>query len=317
MRAHSDQSLASILLTSHVIKRDEDPLTAREYWELIEQNPDPSALLGVAAREVASRSGVRVHDAERIAALLEGGTALAFELEKLEQSGIKALTPFDKEYPSRLTERLGRAAPPLLHAVGDLSLMATDGVGIVGSRNVAREGQEACRTIAREAVSEGLSVISGVARGVDQIAMGAALEAEGTVVGIPADSLAKVLRTPDVRRAISEGKLCLATPYAPTTGFSVGGAMGRNKIIYALSRVTVVIAADHNKGGTWAGAVEAMEKGYGTVAVWVGEGGGDGNGALVSRGGIAVENAADAVRAAPEAKETDPENSVEQLKLGL
>lgn len=70
----------------------------------------------------------------------------------------------------------------------------------------------------------------------------------------------------------------------PSATFSVGNAMGRNKIIYGLSRCTIVVASDHETGGTWAGATEALKNGYGRVASWIGPGGGAGISALVRSG---------------------------------
>ena len=120
--------------------------------------------------------------------------------------------------------------------------------------------------------------------------MNAALEAEGAVVGVLADSLVRSANDSDVRRAISDEQLCLVTPYVPTAPFSAGNAMGRNKLIYALADVTFVVASDEGKGGTWSGATEALKKSYGDVAVWTGEGAGPGNAALVRAGARPVES---------------------------
>jgi len=64
--------------------------------------------------------------------------------------------------------------------------------------------------------------------------------------------------------------------------------MGRNKIIYGLSRVTFVVTAYKDSGGTWAGAKEALDRGFGPVAVWAGQGVKDGNEALVKRGATPI-----------------------------
>ena len=66
--------------------------------------------------------------------------------------------------------------------------------------------------------------------------------------------------------------------------------MGRNKIIYGLSRCTIVVASDHETGGTWAGATEALKNGYGRVASWMGPGGGAGNSALVQHGAFELSD---------------------------
>jgi predicted Rossmann fold nucleotide-binding protein DprA/Smf involved in DNA uptake len=52
----------------------------------------------------------------------------------------------------------------------------------------------------------------------------------------------------------------LISPYDPSAGFNVGNAMQRNKLIYALADASLVVSSDFNKGGTWAGATEQLEK---------------------------------------------------------
>jgi predicted Rossmann fold nucleotide-binding protein DprA/Smf involved in DNA uptake len=176
----------------------------------------------------------------------------------------------------------------VLYGAGDAGLLALPAIGIVGSRSVSDEGAEVARSAGRAAAGEGLSVVSGGAHGVDQLAMGAAAEAGGTVVGVLADSLERTLGLADTRRAILAGRTCLCTPYRPDARFTTGNAMGRNKIVYGLSRVTLVVSADHEGGGTWAGAREALDKGFGPVAVWRGAGEGTGNAALEAGGAAAV-----------------------------
>ena len=114
---------------------------------------------------------------------------MAFELDRLDQSGIATLTPFDEGYPERLHASLGSKRPAILHAAGALELLDQPGVGVVGSRNVSREGAEVAKALGRQAASLGLPLTSGAARGVDQLAMSAAFQAGGTVVGVPAHSL--------------------------------------------------------------------------------------------------------------------------------
>lgn len=66
----------------------------------------------------------------------------------------------------------------------------------------------------------------------------------------------RTLRSPDIRRAIHEGRTVMCTPYSPEAPFSVGNAMGRNKLIYALSDLTLVVAAEVETGGSWSAAAE-------------------------------------------------------------
>jgi predicted Rossmann fold nucleotide-binding protein DprA/Smf involved in DNA uptake len=62
------------------------------------------------------------------------------------------------------------------------------------------------------------------------------------------------------RNLLLEGQLVLISPYDPNAGFNVGNAMQRNKLIYALADASLVVSSDINKGGTWTGAIEQLEK---------------------------------------------------------
>jgi predicted Rossmann fold nucleotide-binding protein DprA/Smf involved in DNA uptake len=145
--------------------------------------------------------------------------------------------------------------------------------------------------------------------------MAAAYQAGGTVIGVLAESLLRRVRDPETRRVIGEGSACLVTPYKPDAGFSVANAMGRNKLVYALSRVTLVVASDLEAGGTWEGAKEALSRSYGAVAVWFGPGAGPGNEALVRMGGTPLREVGELLSL--EARASEPVGGTEQLRLGM
>jgi predicted Rossmann fold nucleotide-binding protein DprA/Smf involved in DNA uptake len=278
-----EEDLAALALTSRLVDSDAEPLSHREFWAL-RRHIEPSALHGMPAGEIAAKLSCPVEGGERIARLFERSTGLAIALEKLDHSGIWTITGVGQRYPKRLRSRLGDVAPVALHGVGDASLLDADGVGVVGSRNVETEGSRAAGEIARKAVESGLPVVSGAARGVDSDAMNAAFEVGGRVIGVLADSLDRAVTRRGTRRGVANGQICLVTQFSPTSPFSVGSAMSRNKVIYALSRCTVVVASDYGAGGTWAGASEALKHHYGRVASWVGPGSGPGNSELVRSG---------------------------------
>jgi predicted Rossmann fold nucleotide-binding protein DprA/Smf involved in DNA uptake len=285
MRMLDDRDLAALALTSRLVDARVKPLSPREFWAL-RRDVEPSALHGMTARDIAAEYLVPNDHAERIARLFDRSAALALAVEKLGHSGIWTVTGVGQTYPERLRTRLRDAAPVVLHGVGDMSPLETDGIGVVGSRNVSEEGSEVARAIARMAVRSGIPVISGAARGVDRDAMNSAFDEHGKVVGVLADSLQRAVAKPGMRKGVFRGQICLVTPFAPDVAFSVGNAMARNKIIYGLARCTVVVASDEGTGGTWAGAVEALKNGYGRVASWVGAGSGPGNKALVEQGAL-------------------------------
>lgn len=303
MKVMDDSARAVVALTNRLVDAGVKPLNAKELWHLLDIVGDPGALVGRSASELSHEFNGHIGDADRVATLLDSGVTLAVRLGTLHERGIWTLTPFDDHYPSSLRERLGPAAPPVLYGAGDASLLARDGIGIVGSRDVTEEGAAVARAAAAGAAQRGLTTISGGARGVDQLAMSAAEQAGGGVVGILADSLERAIATADTRRAILDGNACLATPYRPDAGFSAGNAMGRNKIVYGLSRVTLVVASAKDNGGTWSGASESMKKRFGRVAVWRGDGEGPGNVALEDAGAVAVRELDDLFELPPVAEE--------------
>ena len=314
----TNDSLATILLVSRLSAEGVLPLKASEYWSLLqmmgagrpvdsEQEADEShrggdrlrseaglgILLGKNEHQLVRDDSLPEDLVGRIAALMNRATSVAFELERLEQSGIKALTAFDEHYPHQWLSRLVTKAPPLVHAAGELQLFDTPGLGVVGSRDVSQEGGRVAKEVARLAAQRRLPLVSGGARGVDQLAMDAAYQAGGAVVGILAESLSRKLKRPDVRRAMYGGVTTICTPYSPYSPFSPGNAMGRNKLIYAQAALTVVVASDDGTGGTWSGAIEALRNGYGPVAVWRGDGQGPGNEPLQREGALPVASLED------------------------
>jgi len=277
----SQESLASALLVSRIVNNGTDPLKVSEYWGLPENKEE---LLGKSHEDLIEM-GIESGLAERILLLFDRATSFSFELTSYENQGIYIVTESDEDFPHRLRERLGNKSPALFYVVGNRSLLNETGVGIVGSRNVSEEGGEVTKEVAAKSVRLGYSVISGGARGVDQLAMSAAYESGGNVVGLLADSMQKTINNPETRRALlEEESTVLLTPYSPEAPFNVGNAMGRNKLIYGMSCLTVVVATDEDKGGTWAGATESLRSGFGKVAVWQGAGEGPGNAALVRKG---------------------------------
>src|SRR6266511_2732295 len=199
---------------------------------------------------------------------------------------------------------------PLLYVVGDPALLRADLLGIVGSRDVVEAAAQVARAAAAAAAAQRYGVVSGAAKGVDRLALSASLDAGGSAVGVLADSLTRMTRDPEVRQAANDEHLCLCTPYKPTAGFSVANAMGRNKLIYALSKATLVVAADATKGGTWAGATEAIRQSTAPVVVWTGEGAGHGNALLAERGATALNQLSDLFPLpdpAPRASEEQPD----------
>ena len=282
--------LWALLLTNRLTSVDAKPYSAGEFWKLVESLAASGASAIESADDIVARAGLSPEETSRVRTLLDAGRAFGFERERLEDGGLEVVSALDTRFPARLRDRLGRNCPPFLIVAGEVARLSVGGLAVAGSRNASDEALEAAREAARAAVAHEWTVISGLARGVDQVAIDAATEAGGDAVGIPAEGINVVSRRPHVRQLVHSGRLCIASPYGPDARFTAGTAMGRNKIIYALSTVGFVVSADEDSGGTWTGAVEAIKQKLCPVAVWQGDGGRDGNDALVRRGGRAIRS---------------------------
>ncbi|MBI2948750.1 MAG: DNA-processing protein DprA, partial [Verrucomicrobia bacterium] len=223
-----------------------------------------------------------------IARLLESANRLSAEVQNLFERGLWVVTRADKLYPAKLRDSLKHQAPTVLFGAGDIRLLQRGGVAVIGSRNIDETGAAFAREVGAKAVAAKRPVVSGGARGTDRIAMQAALESGGLAFGALADSLERTARQDDVREFVSDGKLVLLTPYGPTAGFSVGAAMGRNKLIYGLAEFAVVVSSEHQTGGTWAGAVEALKANWCPVLVRDGGDVPSGNKELLKLGATAL-----------------------------
>lgn len=197
---------------------------------------------------------------ERLQALLDRGVQLGFAVENWNQNGIWIISRCDQDYPQRYKKHLKDKAPPLLFGVGDRSLLKGGGVAIVGSRNVNSEGEAFAREVGDYCAYNNMPVVSGGARGVDLTAMNAALDANGTVIGVLVDNLLRKSTERNARNAIADGRLLLISPYHPNARFTVGTAMARNKLLYAMADYGLIVSAEYNSGGTWAGAKEELKR---------------------------------------------------------
>lgn len=245
----------------------------------------PADLLDLSQAELQTKFELSTEHATRVARLLERSGALAIVLERLNNLGIYALTRADKDYPEKYRSRLKDSAPAVLFYAGEKALLGQPGIAVVGSRHLDEAGQECAKFVGNACGLSGQILYSGGARGVDTLSMESALEARGTAVGVLADSLEKQVKVQ--KEALSRGDLCLVTPYSPNAGFSVGAAMGRNRLIYCLADYAIVVASDAETGGTWAGATETLKNNWVPVFVLEHDQMPEGNKLLLQKGALA------------------------------
>lgn len=258
---------AILLLTAPLIsmgrRHKTSPLTPSEFRRLSATlrrmkrlpadllGPDADALIEVAAVAAAP---------ERIRYLLGRGLALEQALDRWTQRSIWVLGVGEPGYPARLTKRLAANAPSVLYGVGDTSLLGRGGLAVVGSRVIDDAHRRYAEDAGRLAAQADKPLVSGDARGVDQAAMRGAADEGGKVLGVLADRLDRVAVKREYRQPLMDGRMVLVTPFDPAAGFEAAHAMQRNKLIYALADAALVVNANLNRGGTWNGAVEQLDR---------------------------------------------------------
>jgi DNA processing protein len=284
----SSDSLVLLLLCSQLGLEDNSvkPLTLRE-WNLLARKLQaaslrPLDLFAVLTGDLSLK--LSSEERTRIATLLHRVEELEYLLNRLAAFGIFPLTRADSDYPQRYRQRLKESAPTVLFYAGEKALLGQPGIAVVGSRHLDDAGQECARFVGNACGLSGQVLYSGGAKGVDTLSMDSALEARGTAVGVLADGLERAVKKH--RATLSRGDLCLITPYSPNAGFSIGAAMGRNRLIYCLADYSIVVASDAESGGTWAGATETLKNGWIPVFVLEHEAMPEGNKLLLQRGAL-------------------------------
>lgn len=212
---------------------------------LLERFGTAEAVLGASQAELIEvpQIGVAAATAIRSARVRDGEAVLG----RVAEQGAVTLVPHDPRFPAEL--RSINDAPTVLFAAGKLALLAPPLVAIVGSRAHTRYGAEACRHFASGLTRRGLTVVSGMARGLDAVAHSAALDAGGGTVGVLGNGLGVIYPAANealYRRVATEG--CLLTEYPPGERPHAGSFPRRNRLISGLARVTLVVEARDGSG---------------------------------------------------------------------
>ena len=263
----STNTQAILLLTAPLITgkngaTNGELLSPGEYRQFARQLRElghaPADLLGTNSPELVRELDGIVR-ADRIRRLLDRGFLISQAIERWQSRAIWVLSRADTEYPKKLKNRIRGDSPAVLYGCGQPKLLETGGLAIVGSRHVDQTLIEYTEAVGCQCASAKISVISGGAPGIDRAAMRGSLGARGRAVGVLADSLERAALNRENRDWLLDEQLVLVSPYDPSAGFNVGHAMQRNKVIYALADAALVVSADYEKGGTWAGASEQLQ----------------------------------------------------------
>ena len=161
--------------------------------------------------------------------------------DKLERGGMRAVTRLSEAYPPALTGIYD--PPPTLYVRGDCPLDGERMFAIVGSRQCTRDGQRAAREFAQGLAESGVTVVSGMARGIDSWAHRGALEGHGQTVAVLGCG-ADVVYPPENDRLLSEildSGGAIVSELLPGTPPIPGNFPARNRIISGLCQGTLIV----------------------------------------------------------------------------
>jgi len=169
------------------------------------------------------------------------------QLYAAEQLGAEVITCFDECYPANLAE--SEHSPLVLFVRGRLDISDRDAVAVVGTRQASLDGERRARQLARILAESGITVVSGLARGIDTAAHTATLDAGGRTIAVVGCGLDRTY--PSENAALADR---IAETGAVVSQFPIGTPPGkrnfpmRNKTMAHLSRATVVIEAGEQSG---------------------------------------------------------------------
>ncbi|MDO8568009.1 MAG: DNA-processing protein DprA [Dehalococcoidales bacterium] len=180
-------------------------------------------------------------------ATCRGKVSLDAEMEKLERHGVKALTYHDPQYPSRLKEIYD--FPPLLYVRGSLLPQDEWCLSVVGTRRATVYGRQVTEEMVTDLSRSQITIVSGLAKGIDSVAHQTALDAGGRTIAVFACGLDIVYPAENVNLAhsiIQQG--ALVSEYPLGTKPRAENFPRRNRIMSGMSLGVLVIEADESSG---------------------------------------------------------------------
>ena len=250
-----------LLLCCHLGNPERRPLTAAQFRKLARRVRDAEKAPGDRDLELSdlTRLGYSAEEGRRILELFSEEALLERYLARAAKFGCVPLTRLTPGYPKQILDALGDDAPGCIWARGDLRLLERPGIALVGSRELRPKNERFAREAGAQAARQGLTLISGNARGADRTAQEACLAAGGGVISIVADRLTNHFPLENTLYLSEEGF---------DLEFSAQRALSRNRCIHALGIAAIAAQCSLQTGGTWDGSVKNLRLGWSPLCVF-------------------------------------------------
>lgn len=247
-----------LLLSSTLGNPERKPLTIPQLRELakrVQQMPPNNEVRDLTVKDLTG-IGYSIDAAQHIICLLSEQQQLQWYLQRANQWDCYPLSRISLSYPALLRKRLGMDAPGCLWLKGNVQLLNLPAISLVGSRDLHEKNRIFAQEVGKQAARQGVTLVSGNARGADLVAQEACLAGGGNVISVIADELhAKPLQ----HRVL----------YISEEGFDLPfhkfRALSRNRIIHCLGSITLVAQSSKGIGGTWQGTIQNLKKNWSPV----------------------------------------------------
>lgn len=169
-------------------------------------------------------------------------------IKNYDKLGIEVVTIRSESYPDLLREI--DSSPIMLYCKGNVALLKSECLGVVGTRRATKYGKDACNKFIKDIASENITIVSGLAEGIDTIAHKATLEVSGNTIAVLGGGLLNIYPSSNVGLAkeILDNNGLLVTEYKPNEPALTYHFPIRNRIIAGLSRAVFIVEATEKSG---------------------------------------------------------------------
>jgi len=230
------------------------------FHKLVGRFGSPRAVAEASADELsAARARLSDRQIERLRASMDAVPLIEEEAADLSGEGVAVVCAFEEAYPPPLLDL--KTAPPVLCIRGEWRAADREAVAIVGTRSPSVEGERLAEALAVECAKAGMTVVSGLARGIDTCAHRGALAGGGRTVAILGSGIRVVRPAENADLALRiEQSGAVVSELPPRVRPSVRSLMARNRLQSGLSKAVVVVES-RQQGGSLQTARYAVRQG--------------------------------------------------------
>lgn len=238
------------------------PVRLRNLLQVFET---PERVLSARGSALRAVDGIGTEVAEQIVAW-ETAVDLGAELQRIRDFGAEVITAESPTYPKQLREI--HAPPIVLYVWGELNERDQHAIGVVGSRRTTHYGAESAKKLSYQLAYAGMTIISGLARGIDTAAHQGALAAKGRTVAVIGSGLLNLYPPENAALAekIADGNGAVVSEFSMEVQPDRQTFPMRNRIISGWSQGLLVVEAGLNSGALIT-ASQALEQGRSVYAV--------------------------------------------------